>query len=159
MPTQKKMLKMIFGLSVLSLAGCSNTVQEQSAGQAPDVAQVVENRRTESTCPILHSDKWYAWLDKEASKEGQFRLNVSGEITLPNPGFELEWSVGLTDRMRPPGLRLSLVPKSLNQMTIQVLTNVPVKYYMDTPIRQFRHVSIYCGQQQLAQIVDVMLTD
>jgi hypothetical protein len=44
-------------------------------------------------------------------------------------------------------------------MTIQVLTNVPVKYYMDTPFAQFRHVSIYCAGKKLAQIIDVMLTD
>lgn len=152
-------------LQTLLIASCTNTVQKQAS--TPEQKQQPKEEfnqqaiagQINSTCPVLQSGKWYAWLDKEAQQEGQYRLNVNGEITLPNPGFDIQWSVGPTDRMHPPGLRLSLSPKPSNQMTIQVLTIVPVKYHLETPIAHFRHVSIYCAGKQLAQIPDVMLTD
>lgn len=166
MQTPKSLLVL---LPITWLAACSSTVEEQRSNAAQltekaQVAETVDTPLTESTCPVLiskkaKSEKWYAWLDRESVKGGQYRLNVNGEITLPNPGFDIHWSVGPTDRMHPPGLRLFLTPTPSNQMSIQVLTALPVQYHMDTPFARFRHVSIYCAGKQLAQIKDVVLTD
>jgi hypothetical protein len=155
MSTQKSILKLIFGLSMLCLAACTSNLRSRNK----DTNQVPQTEQPNISCPILESGKWHAWLDKKTEIEGQYRLNVAGEITLPNPAFDIEWTLGQTDRMQPPGLRLSIMPKQLNQMAMQVITTKPVKYYLETPIGEFRHVSIYCGLQQLTQIVDVMLTD
>jgi hypothetical protein len=110
-------------------------------------------------CPILKSGKWYAWLDKFTKKDGQYRLNINGEVIMPTPGFAMQWSVGPTDRMQPPSLRLSLLPKASNLMVIQVLTKVPVKYSLETPISEFSSISIFCGEKLLSRIEGVTLTD
>lgn len=111
------------------------------------------------TCPIVESGKWHAWLDKYEQKSGLYRLNISGEILLPNPAFNLEWSKGPTDRMNPPGLRLFLKPVATDTMAIQVLTSTMAKYEMETPIPNYRHVSIYCEGKLLGKVSDVLLTD
>jgi hypothetical protein len=110
-------------------------------------------------CPILKSEKWSARLDKSTKKDGQYRLNINAEVVMPNPGFSMQWSVGPTDRMQPPALRLSLLPKASDLMVIQVLTTVPVKYSLDTPISEFSNISIFCGDKLLSRIEDVTLTD
>ncbi len=139
-------------LAILSLSACSFTEKD---------GEPVEQKITEQTanCPILKSEKWYAWVDKFTEKDGQYRLVVNGEITLPNPAFEMKWSAGRTDRMYPPGIRLSLLPKKLDQMSIQVLSTVPVNYTLETPISEYSSVSIFCGDKLLSRIEGAKLTD
>ena len=112
-----------------------------------------------TTCTILESGKWHAWLDTYQQEKGFYRLNISGEVRLANPGYDLEWAVGPTDRMEPPGLNLFLSAVSKEGMHAQVITDVSVNYEMNTPISSFRHVSIVCGDKLLGQMVDVQLTD
>jgi hypothetical protein len=138
--------------TILVLSGCTSKPKQQTV-----IAHSL-NTSTDS-CPVIASGKWHAWLDKVTEDEGQYRLVVEGEVTLPHPGFEIHWSQGPTDRMYSPGLRLSLLPKALDHMWVQVLTPVPVIYQLNTPISQFSSVQIYCDQTLLSAIVDVRLTD
>lgn len=118
-----------------------------------------ESKNKASSCPIIQSGKWHVWIDKFEKVEGTYRLNIKGEVSLPNPAYDIEWSVGPMDRMNPPGLRLFLKPKATDGMSIQVITNVPVTYQLDTPIVQYRYISIHCESVEIARISDVNFTD
>ena len=144
---------LLLGLSsIFLLASCAKTVIVDK--NTPE--KVVKRS---DACPIISSDKWHAWLDKYNKKEGSFRLNVSGEITLPNPSYSFEWSAGPIDRMYPPGLRLLLKPEKNKGMFTQIITDVPTLYQMNTPISKYKYVSIYCEGTELVKIENVVLTD
>ena len=149
------------GENILSGTSVSNFVDIEVAldSWAVKVSEVIGSAHRSASCPILKSEKWYAWLDKFSKGNGQYRLNINGEVIMPSPGFAMQWSVGPTDRMRPPNLRLNLLPKAPDLMAIQVLTTVPVKYYLENPISEFNSVSIFCGEKLLSRIEDVTLTD
>lgn len=91
--------------------------------EAPTV-QAVKN----GSCPIIESDKWHAWIDRYQKTEGSYRLNVSGKVNLPTPAYEINWSIGSTDRMAPPGIRLFLEPVLQEGMAIQLITAKRVEY-------------------------------
>jgi len=145
-------IKLLYLIPLLLTVSCSNTVEVIETG----VKEVVQQPLT---CPIIESEKWHSWLDKYEQQEGSYRLNISGEVLLPNPAYKFKWLVGPTDRMSSPGLRLFLKPIAQAGMAIQVLTTLPVKYELKTPISNYRHVSIYCEDKLLVQIKDVVLTD
>ena len=156
----------IFFLALIAVSACSS--QPNKLTLPPDMIELVQDEgklpaiitaHSSASCPIFKSEKWYAWLDKFSKKDGQYRLNINGEVIIPNPGFAMHWSVGPTDRMRPPNLRLNLLPQALDVMVIQVLTTVPVKYYLETPISEFNGVSIFCSEKLLSRIEGVTLTD
>lgn len=158
--------KVIFFLVFVVISAC--TSQSNKLTLPTDMNELVQDKSKLPvivaairgvSCPILKSDKWHAWFDRFTEKDGQYRLNVNGEVIMPHPGFTMQWSVGPTDRMHPPGLKLSLLPKASDMMVIQVLTTVPVKYYLETPISEFSRVSIFCGEKLLSRIEGVTATD
>jgi hypothetical protein len=117
------------------------------------------HKEHEVSCPVIESGKWHAWIDKFTQKKGNNRLIVVGEIVLPTPGFTIGWKQGATDRMSPPSLRLHLSATPPEGMVIQAITPVPVNINLETPIHEFRSVIIFCGNEKLAEITDVRLTD
>ncbi|ELS02472.1 hypothetical protein Xen7305DRAFT_00021860 [Xenococcus sp. PCC 7305] len=106
-----------------------------------------------SFCPVLESRNWHAWIDRVAEKEP--RLNISGEVDLPSPGYIVEVQPGILDRRQPPAQRLSLSFTSPEGVVAQVITPTKVSYTMPTPILEYRSVMIYCGDKLLAEIPDV----
>ena len=158
--------KTMFLLLLMMISAC--TSQPNQLILPADIDKLLQDKsklpievtaHSNASCPILKSGKWYARLDKFTKKYGQYRLHINGEVIMPNPGFAMQWSVGPTDRMQPPALRLSLLPKASDLMVIQVLTTVPVKYSLDTPISEFSNISIFCEEKLLSQIEGVTLTD
>lgn len=123
---------------------------------------ISEDKQVSESCAVLQSDKWHAWLDRYSNKESdqyEYRLNLVGEVILPNPGYSIDWSVGPMDRRAPPGIRINLLTTPSDNPTIQVLTPMKAEFTMDTPVKFFRSVSVYCGEGLLVEIPDVQLTD
>jgi len=141
-------------LIILGLFSCS-TKKADIASEAPSIQQKEIHNNNVQGCPVLKSGKWHAWIKDSTNQSKGYQLNVKGEVTLPNPGFDIVWSAGPTDRMNPPGLRLNLQPKPTSMMTIQVLTNVSVSHRLDTPLKGYRSVSIYCAGEILGSIKNV----
>lgn len=137
-------------LFVFTLLGCQSTV---------DLNEPSLQTHEKSGCPILENGKWHAWIDKETTTESLFRLNVHGEVIVPSSGYQISWKRGPMDRMHPPKLNVNIVPQKSEGMNLQVLTTIPVTYKLETPIKRFRAVAIYCEGELLTELVDVQLTD
>jgi hypothetical protein len=145
-------IKYLWITPLIPIIACSNNTEVKTL-PTNNVAQ------QSSSCPIIESGKWHSWLDRHDQPENSYRLQVSGEVLLPNPAYDFTWAEGPTDRMYPPEIRLYLTPIARDEMVIQVLTPMPIKYEMSTLITNYRHVSIYCEGKLLTQITDIKLTD
>ena len=113
----------------------------------------MEQTTNNSFCPVIETRNWHAWIDGFGEEE--LRLNISGEVDLPTPGYQVEWQQGILDRRQPPTQRISLSLIPPEAMVIQVITPTKVNFTMATSILEYRSVMIYCGDQLLAEIPDV----
>lgn len=129
-----------------SLAACATT---------PEAPQPMEK----PACPVIDSGNWHAWIDKMPGPGATPTLNISGEIDLPTPGYEVKLVAGPADRMMPPGQRFDLELTKPDGMVAQVVTPTAVKYREPTPYDRMRLVRISCGGKVLATIPDVMITE
>ncbi|MHA2940406.1 hypothetical protein ACXJY6_19195 [Vibrio sp. RC27] len=145
-------IKLLLFIPLFSVVSCSTS---NTAGNEKPMVKTSQ----EITCPVLKSGKWHAWIDRFQQPEGSYRLNVSGEIQLPNPTYELIWSEGPTDRMTPPSLQLSLKPVQQEGMAIQVISTQTAKHEITTSIPHYRHISVYCEEKLLGKMSDVMLAE
>ncbi len=138
----------------LVIAGCvvnpSIEVQtEENSNANSALSPTIDN----SFCPVMETRDWHAWIDRVGLDES--RLNISGYVDLPTPGYQVEWQPGILDRRQPPAQRitLSLVPPE--GMVMQVITPTKVNFTMPTSILKYRSVMIYCGDKLLAEIPNV----
>ncbi len=111
------------------------------------------------TCPVLESRNWHAWIDKVLVRERKGRLNITGQIDLPSPGYAISWKLGPLDRAKPPGQRLSLDIKPPDGMVIQVLTPTQIHIQTEAQVLEFREVAIYCEGTLLASLPGVTPTE
>lgn len=156
------MKRSIIFLACLGLVACASH-QQLNAG-SDEMTDKVNNETDmavpESACSIYESSKWHAWLDK-GGEDGGMRLKVSGEVTLPSPGYTVNWQMGPMDRAFPPSLRLRLTTQAppTGQMNIQVLTVQAADFTVASPVPQYRSIMVFCGDEMLAEIPDVQLRE
>lgn len=141
-------------LAILAVvtAGCTidrkiEAKTETNLNPNKEVAQNTVN------CPVMESRNWHAWIDRV--NENESRLNISGEVDLPTPGYKVEWKPGILDRRQPPAQRISLSLTPPEGMVIQVITPTKVNFTMPTKILEYRSVAIYCGDKLLVEIPEV----
>ena len=162
MPNQKLLHPLIVrGISFLSLgivlASCATQAdlpEEPNISEKQNTTEEVTQPENTTSCPVRSSRNWHAWIDRVAENES--RLNISGEVDLPTPGYKVEWQPGILDRRNPPAQRISISFIPPEGMTIQVITPTEVSFTMPSPILKYRSVAIYCGDKLLADIPDVM---
>lgn len=145
----------VFGLIALPLLiACSTPNMKNTTNQTH------EESSAENHCRIYDSRNWHAWLDTFDLVEGKYRLNITGEVDLPSPGYELTWQMGIADRAFPPGQNISLSAKKADgRMSIQVITPTAVSLKQEVPHAAYRKIAIFCGDRLLTTITDVQLTD
>ena len=138
----------------LLIAGCnSNFKTEVNTEGQQNIDNAIAETTDNSFCPVIGSRNWHAWIDRVAENES--RLNISGEVDLPTPGYQVEVKPGILDRRQPPAQRFSLSFTSPDGIVAQVITPTKVSYTMPTSILEYRSVIIYCGDKLLAEIPDV----
>lgn len=156
MSTQINFSPLIFSVVLsIMLTGClakSTTKQETKSplNANDDISQPLNN----SSCNVMQSRNWQAWIDRVAENEP--RLNIVGEVDLPTPGYKVEWKPGILDRRKPPAQRLSLLLTPPEGMVTQVITPTKVNYVMPASSLEYRYILIYCGDQLLTEIPDVV---
>lgn len=137
------------------MAGCStNPKTETEENINSDNGAIAETTETtdNNSCP-MESRNWNAWIDRTAEDEP--RLNISGEVDLPTPGYKVEWQPGILDRRNPPAQRISISFIPPEGIVTQVITPTEISFTMRSPILKYRSVAIYCGDKLLADIPDV----
>ena len=138
-----------------NLPEAQNTPKKQNIEEQQDAEPT--NTTTSTSCPTRSSRNWHAWVDRVAENES--RLNISGEVDLPTPGYKAEWRLGILDRRQPPAQRLSVSFTPPGGTVIQVITPTEVSFSMPSPVLEYRSVMIYCGDKLLADIARVVPTD
>ena len=163
MSTRINFSALIFSVILsLMLTGCiatSTTKQETKSVQNTDdaISQPLAKSVNDSSCAVMKSRNWHAWIDRVAENEP--RLNIVGEVDLPTPGYTIEWKPGILDRRKPPSQRLSLLLTPPEGIVIQVITPTKVNYVMPASSLEYRAILIYCGDQLLTEIPDVVPTE
>jgi hypothetical protein len=149
-------MRLVLGKYTFALVGCLLLMgcNGRESNESPVVAPP-HSDSNDSNCPIYESTSWQARLKESPEVDNMYELYISGEITLPHPGYNIEWLKGPLDRMNPPGLRIILQISESDAMTIQVITPVSVGQRFETPISTFRYISIYCGNKLINQFNDV----
>ena len=137
----------------LSIYGCT-TAATNVTKDAID-----SNVSADSYCPVYDSRNWHAWIDRVAGENSNPRLNVSGQVELPNPGYEYKVVRGPLDRRNPPSLRIRVILSPPDGMTAQVIDTKDVTFQMNTDVLEYRSIIVLCGDRQLGEMIDVVPTD
>ena len=147
------LLTCIVTLSLL-ITGCAyNFNTEANSEEQQNIDHASVKTTDNSVCPVLESRNWHAWIDR--ATENEPRLNISGEVDLPTPGYKVEIIPGILDRRQPPAQRFSLSFTPPNGIVAQVITSTQVSYTMPKSFLEYRSIMIYCGEKLLVEIPDV----
>lgn len=159
MPILKRLQSFtIKAIRLLAIAVIIVSCQTQSNLPEPLEKETSRSKSTNSdTCVAMNSRNWLAWIDRPENKEP--RLNISGEVDLPTPGYTVAWKPGILDRRQPPTQNLSVSFTPPEGIVIQVVTPTKVNFTMPSKILEYRSVRIYCGDQKLADIPEVKATE
>ena len=148
----------VTGCSPANLSKAQSTPEKQNTQE-----QIVESTNTTTSCPVIESRNWHAWIDRVAENEP--RLVVSGEVDLPTPGYEVKWRSRILDRLssngdsQPPAQRLSISFTPPDGIVTQVITPTEVSFTMPSLLLEYSSVMIYCGDKLLVDLPDVVPTD
>lgn len=108
-----------------------------------------------TTCPIVSSRDWTAWVNAMPGPDAQATLIVEGVVDTPTPGYAFSWEVGVADRSAIPMQRLHLSATPPDGMAAQVITTGPVRYQGPAIAQRYRAVVVMCSEEMLAEITDV----
>ncbi len=129
------------------LIGCGEAGPPETNGAA-------ERDLNVSDCPVIESTNWKAWINAMPGPDGP-RLHVTGDVTLPTPGYTAAWTLGPTDRAMPPGQTLNLAFAAPTDMVAQVLTTQEIAYEGEAVYSTYRVIRVVCGETLLAEITDI----
>ena len=136
-------------------AGCTiNSKIETKTEEDLNFNSAIAQNTNNSFCPVLETRNWHAWIERVG--EDGARLNISGEVSLPTPGYQVEWQPGILDRRKPPAQRISVSFLPPEGIVAQVITPTKINYTMSTSILEYRSVMISCGDKLLAEIPHVI---
>ena len=159
MPIQKRLyslaIKVVKLFAIAAIIVSCDTQSNLSEPLEPEtsISQPINN----TSCLAMNSRNWHAWIDRQENKKP--RLNISGEVDLPTPGYTVTWKPGILDRKQPPTQNLSVSFTPPEGIVIQVITSTKVSFTMPSEILEYRSVQIYCGDQKLAEIQGVKATE
>lgn len=110
-----------------------------------------------SSCPVIESRTWAAWVNAMPGPKAANTLIVTGEIVLPTPGYTATLTAGMADRSARPVQQLILTLTPPDGVVAQVLTPTSVRYEGPAISQQYSGVRIMCGGAMLTEIDDVVV--
>lgn len=138
------------------LAGCNDDgllpFHWWSSDAQDDVAMAEDQN---SSCPVIDSRDWAAWVNAMPGPDAVRTLIVTGEVDMPTPGYSIDITLGPADRMMPPGQYLDLSVTPPDGMVAQVVTPMPVRFETPAVYPEYRKIVVRCGGTLLAEITDV----
>lgn len=152
--------------SVALFAACGPasppSTEPAPAGAEPEPAEEAPAETTEAAaddgepaCPVIESANWTAYIDRMPGPDAAPTLNVSGEVTVPTPGFTFAWREGPTDRSAVPSLRLILEPAAPTGLVLQALTTETVSYRGPALPNGYSRIIIVCAGEPIAEIIEI----
>jgi hypothetical protein len=131
-----------------TLAACTTTLPpDDRSALAPGA---------DAPCPILSSTGWRAWVDRSAGPDRQPTLFLTGRVTLPTPGFGLEFEPTLVQRESHPvqvGARIRATrPEGI---VAQVVTASDIRWQWPLQSASVGSVTVECGGRVLATVAPV----
>ncbi len=140
-------------LLAMTLSACAQSGPTESPPpeSIDNVSQSVSN-----ACPAYETRNWRAWIDTSDSSTGTGRLNITGQIDLPSPGYSIDVTKGRLDKRNPPLLRINVAPMPPEGAALAVITSEDVLYSVETPILRYRSIVVLCGERRLAELMDVV---
>ncbi len=136
--------------ALTALAGCANVEVPAEPVEPPKPAPV-------AACPVIESRDWAAWVNAMPGPAATKELIVTGQVTLPTPGYTVTLGAGMADRSATPVQQLILTATAPTGMVPQVLTTQPVRYQGPAISMQYRGIRIMCGGTMLTEIADVLV--
>lgn len=135
-------------LALTALAGCANADTPADPVEPPKPAPV-------ASCPVIESRDWAAWVNAMPGPAVSKQLIVTGQVTMPTPGYALALTAGMADRSATPTQQLILTATPPAGPMPQVLHTQPVRYQGPAISMNYRAVRIMCGGSMLTEIDDV----
>lgn len=144
-------------LAFSAAQGCSQRSNTEGGETGPQSAGETEAAEPgePTTCPILGSRNWKAWVNAEPGDDAEATLVVEGEIDAPTPGYTFSWEPGMADRSAVPMQRLHLTAAPPDGVVAQVITTESVRYEGPAIAQDYRGVAVMCGEELLAEITEV----
>jgi len=115
-----------------------------------------QNGEVTSTCPHISNENWAAWLNGIPGSEDRPTLIVTGNVTVPTPGYTIELKPGRADRSMTPVQQMILTTKAPEGMTMQLLTTEQARYEGVAIAPQYKAVEIVCGGEIIARIDEIL---
>ena len=134
----------------------SETAKTDTADKA-EVTDGANEMNQPNDCPVVASRNWQAWINAIPGPDAVRTLNVTGEVDLPTPGYEIEVIAGPADRSAIPTQRLIIKTTPPSGMVTQVVTPETVSYAGPTIAQQYRAIMVLCGDQMIGEITDIPL--
>jgi hypothetical protein len=135
-------------VALTALAGCANGETPAEPVEPPKPVPV-------ASCPVIESRDWAAWVNAMPGPAATKELIVTGQVTLPTPGYTVTLAAGMADRSATPVQQLILTATAPSGVVPQVLTTQPVRYQGPAISMQYRGIRIMCGGTMLTEIADV----
>ena len=108
-------------------------------------------------CPVIESSHWVAKLTPDSHDGGPPSLFVSGDLTLPTPGYSVGLKIGKADRSAVPTVFVVISTTPPDGIVAQVLETQAVSMTADAPASRLRSVIVICGNTRLFEISDAMI--
>ncbi len=167
----------IFGwlLGFVLLGACDATtenVEDQKTQQLLDQkisydhthhTNIRERDALEDKCPASGTRHWHAWLDQisQAKKTPRIsaRLNITGQIDMPTPGYRMSWDFAALDPLFPAIQKIDLHFHPPAGMLIQAVT--PTNYTLQIPVNQhsYQEIRVQCGKRVLTNLLNIGPSD
>lgn len=139
----RKIALAMLGLSGIALGACGTTTP------APEQAMA------DSECPVIQSENWTAQLMPLPGGEGRYQLVVTGNVTMPTPGFTFAWEQGRLDRSAIPAFELRLLTNAPAGTVAQMLETREVIYAGPAAAARYRSVTITCDGRTLGTVENI----
>lgn len=140
----------IAAIALTALAACAGDDAPAEPVPPPSVPSPVTG-----SCPVIESRDWAAWVNAMPGPAATKELIVTGQVTLPTPGYAVTLTAGMADRSATPVQQLVLTATAPTGMVPQVLTTQAVRYQGPAISMNYRAIRIMCGGTMLTEITDV----
>lgn len=140
---------LISALAASFCAGCSTPI----SGEVDDAAAAAKESEA---CSMIKSENWAAWINAMPGPDSAGeKLIVTGDVTVPSGGHEVELIPGAADRSMRPIQQFTLSVKQPDGPATQAITTLQARYEGVAIAPQYKSIRIFCDDEVIAEINSV----